>query len=195
MIDSATEIRKGEELDLDNLSSFVRTKLDGFSGDLSVRQFPGGYSNLTYLLTSGEKEYVLRRPPFGAKIKTAHDMGREYKVLSLLKPVYGKVPTPLLYCEDESVIGAPFYIMERVKGVILRNKAPKGIDLTPELLRSLSEATIDNMAALHAIDVQETGLIQMGKPEGYVQRQVEGWIRRYFKAETDQVPAMNAAAA
>lgn len=194
MIDKATDIRKGEELDVPALTAYLRSHLDNFEGELAIKQFPGGYSNLTYLLTAGGKDYVLRRPPFGAKIKTAHDMGREFKVLSLLKPVYGKVPTPMVYCEDESVIGAPFYVMEKVTGVIIRNRPPKGIDLTPELLRSLSEATIDNLADLHSIDVVSTGLIEMGKPEGYVQRQVEGWTRRYVKAETDKIPSMDAAA-
>jgi len=120
-IDKANDIRKGEELDIVSLSSYLKEHIDGLSGDLEVKQFPGGASNLTYLLKVGEKEMVMRRPPFGAKIKSAHDMGREHKVLSALSKGYSKAPTPLVYCEDESIIGAPFYVMERVKGVIIRH--------------------------------------------------------------------------
>ncbi len=118
-------------------------------------------------------------------------MGREYKVLSALKPVYRQVPQPVLYCEDESVIGAPFYLMERVEGIILRNKPPQGMELSPELMRSISEAAVDKLANLHSLDLQSSGLINMGKPEGYVHRQVEGWIRRYYNAETDKINGMD----
>ena len=118
-------------------------------------------------------------------------MEREFKVLSLLKKVYPKVPTPILYCEDMSIIGAPFYLMEKVSGVILRNRPPKGLLLTPELMKGISEAAIDNLVELHQLDVDETGLIQLGKPEGFVQRQVSGWIQRYYKAETDVLSDMN----
>lgn len=191
MIDQAQKVREGESLDTKKLSAYLNEHLDSFSGELEIRQFPSGYSNLTYLLKTGEKEYVLRRPPFGANIKSAHDMGREYKVLSALKPVYRQVPQPVLYCEDESVIGAPFYLMERVEGIILRNKPPQGMELSPELMRSISEAAVDKLANLHSLDLQSSGLINMGKPEGYVHRQVEGWIRRYYNAETDKINGMD----
>ncbi|MFP4291514.1 MAG: phosphotransferase family protein [Cyclobacteriaceae bacterium] len=191
MIDQAQKVREGESLDTKKLSAYLNEHLDSFSGELEIRQFPSGYSNLTYLLKTGEKEYVLRRPPFGANIKSAHDMGREYKVLSALKPVYRQVPQPVLYCEDESVIGAPFYLMERVEGIILRNKPPQGMELSPELMRSISEASVDKLANLHSLDLQSSGLINMGKPEGYVHRQVEGWIRRYYNAETDKINGMD----
>ena len=107
-------------------------------GPLIIEQYPAGFSNLTYLLRAGDRELVLRRPPIGAKIKTAHDMGREYRILSHLYPVYKKVPRPLLFCDDESILGAPFYVMERVNGIILRAKPPKDIDLSPEIMRGLS---------------------------------------------------------
>lgn len=194
MIDQAQKVREGENLDEDKLKRYLQEQLKDFSGDVEIQQFPSGYSNLTYLLKSGEKEYVLRRPPFGANIKSAHDMGREYRVLSALKPIYGQVPRPVHYCEEKSVIGAPFYLMERVKGIILRNKPPQGLDLTPKLMRSISEAAVDNLADLHSLDLQSSNLISMGKPEGYVQRQVEGWIKRYNKAETDKMEGMDKAA-
>lgn len=191
MIDQAKDIRKGEELNLARLRNYLGGHLTGFSGQLKVSQFPSGFSNLTYLLKSGDKEYVLRRPPFGANIKGGHDMGREFKVLSLLKPVYPKVPTPMLHCLDESVLGAEFYVMERVKGVILRGKPTKDIDLPPALMKSISESCIDNLADLHTMDLKASGLEGFGKPEGYTARQVEGWINRYYKAETDKIPAMD----
>ncbi|MBO3697901.1 phosphotransferase family protein [Roseivirga sp. E12] len=194
MIDQPKDIRKGEELDLDKLKAFLSENLPEFSGEIAVSQFPSGFSNLTYLLKSGNKEYVLRRPPFGANIKGGHDMSREFKVLSLLKPVYPKVPTPVLFCNDESVLGAEFYMMERVKGVILRGRPPKDINLSPDLMKSISEACIDNLAALHTMDIETSDLNSFGKPEGYTQRQVEGWIRRYYKAETDELGSMNAVA-
>jgi aminoglycoside phosphotransferase (APT) family kinase protein len=193
-IDKAVEVREGESPDLEKLRVYLRQQLPGFDNELTIQQFPGGYSNLTFLVKSGEKEYVLRKPPFGANIKSAHDMGREFRVLSALKPVYGPVPSPLLFCDDEQVIGSSFYIMERVSGIILRNKKPEGIDLTPATMRSISESAVDNLAELHAIDLYNTGLIKMGKPEGYIARQVEGWIKRYFIAETDTVEDMNTTA-
>jgi aminoglycoside phosphotransferase (APT) family kinase protein len=191
MIDKAKDIRKGEELDVVKLNAYLGDHLAGFSGKVEVSQFPSGFSNLTYLIKDGDKEYVLRRPPFGANIKGAHDMGREFRVLSALKPVYSKVPQPVLFCDDHTVMGADFYMMERVKGVILRSAPPKDIEMKPALMRSISESCIDNLADLHTMDLNAAGFADFGKPEGYTQRQVEGWIGRYFKAETDQLPAMN----
>lgn len=189
-IDQPGEVRANDLPDLEKLKIFLTGKILEAGEGLQIRQFPGGYSNLTYLLSSDSREFVMRKPPFGANIKTAHDMGREYGVLKALKPVYPSVPEPLLYCDDASVIGSPFYIMERVRGVILRNSIPKGMVIGPNNWRSISEAAIDNLAALHAIDIQRTGLINMGKPEGYVKRQVEGWIKRYTDAKTDEVDDM-----
>ncbi len=189
--DQPVAIRPGEELNKEKLENYLREKLDSNLTISSIQQFPKGYSNLTYLIKTTDKNFILRRPPFGANIKSAHDMGREFRVLSLLKKVYPKVPEPYLNCEDEPVMGAPFYMMERVNGVILRNKAPEGISLTPEVMRKLSEATIDNLVALHAINIETSGLAQLGKPEGYVQRQVEGWIKRYYNAETEKIASMD----
>ncbi len=190
-LDKAAQIRAGEELNVEALTRYLQQQLPHKPQSIEVKQFPSGYSNLTYLIQAGQHEYVLRRPPFGANIKSAHDMGREYRVLAALKPTYGKVPTPVLYEADETVLGAPFYMMERVKGIILRNKPPKGLDLTPELMQRISEATVDNMVALHTLDLEANGLAGMGKPDGYIQRQVEGWTQRYQKAETDTVENMN----
>ncbi|MFN8286175.1 MAG: phosphotransferase family protein [Chitinophagales bacterium] len=191
--DGSFSVRQGEELNLEQLNTWLKNNT-GIGGVLEVTQFPGGFSNLTYCLRTADKEYVLRRPPFGANIKSAHDMGREFKVLSLLKGHYNKIPQPIAFCEDESVIGAPFYIMERLKGVILRAANAPKMGLTPEQLRKSSEALIDNLVDLHALDITTTDIIQLGKPDGYVQRQVEGWIKRYFAAETDKIEHIDAIA-
>jgi aminoglycoside phosphotransferase (APT) family kinase protein len=195
LLDEPQPTRPGEELDAAKLETYLRQALPDLSGHVQIAQFPKGYSNLTYLLNVGERELVLRRPPFGAKIKTAHDMGREYRILSHLIAVYPKVPRPLAYCEDESVLGAPFYIMERVKGIILRAKPPTGLQLTPASMRRISESFIDNLTEIHGVDYVAAGLGDLGKPEGYITRQVEGWIKRYQNARTDDIPEMERIAA
>jgi aminoglycoside phosphotransferase (APT) family kinase protein len=188
LTDQPKDIRPGEELDTGRLAQYLRQTLHD-DQPLAVKQFPSGFSNLTYLVRWGSREMVLRRPPFGANVKSGHDMEREYRVLTALRTAYDKVPRPVAYTDDPAVLGCPFYLMERVNGVILRGSA-KNPDLRPDTMRRLSEILVDNLTALHAIDLEKTGLNQMGKPEGYVQRQVEGWIRRYQNAQTDEVPAM-----
>lgn len=190
LLDQPREVRRGEELNIANLSKYLSQQLGGQGGELIVRQFPSGHSNLTYSIQIGEQELVLRRPPFGANIKSAHDMSREYRILSQLHPVYNKIPRALLYCNDESIIGAPFYLMERVQGIVLRAKPPAGLPLTPDVMRNLSIASVDNLAAIHAIDYESAGLGDLGKPQGYVARQVRGWTERYANAKTDDIPAM-----
>jgi aminoglycoside phosphotransferase (APT) family kinase protein len=188
--DQSSTIRPGEELPLEPLYNYLNTHLPEVTAPLIVEQFPAGFSNLTYLLRSGDRELVLRRPPVGAKIKTAHDMSREYRILSHLYPVYPKVPRPLLFCDDESILGAPFYVMERVTGIILRAQRPTGVDLGPALMHRLSQAFIENLAEIHELDYEAAGLGELGSPQGYVKRQVEGWTKRYFNARTDDVPAI-----
>ncbi len=190
-IDKAVAARDAEVPDNYKLKNYLASHLPGLEGELVIEQFPGGYSNLTFLLKVSGREYVLRKPPHGANIKSAHDMGREFNVLTALKPVYKPIASPILYCDDLTIIGSPFYIMERVRGIILRNRVPKGMELTPPIMKSISESAIDNLAALHSIDLDTTGLINLGKPEGYIQRQVEGWIKRYVAAETDNIEGMN----
>ncbi len=193
-LDTARQVRAGEELDTTQLASFLQHTLNMPDAQLVVEQFPSGYSNLTYLLKLGEKELVLRRPPVGAEnISKGHDMGREYKVLSLVHPVYPKAPKPLAYTEDKSIIGAPFYVMERVRGIILR--ANSKIDFDEATMRKLNENFIDNFADLHKIDIYKNELIQIGKPEGYLERQVQGWAKRWQNAKTEEVPDMEKAIA
>ncbi len=192
--DRPAAVRPGEELDAGRLESYLKAHITGLTGDLVIKQFPRGFSNLTYLLAFGEQELVLRRPPFGTKIKTAHDMGREYTILSHLIQVYSKVPRPLLFCEDESVIGAPFYVMTRLQGIILRPQMPPEMIPSRETMHGIAGAFVDNLVELHAIDPLEVGLGGLGRPEGYIWRQIDGWAKRYQKARTDDIPAMAAVA-
>ena len=194
-IDQPDAPRPGEELPVEALQSYLHAQLPDLDAPLSVAQFPGGFSNLTYLLRAGEHEMVLRRPPFGANIRGGHDMAREFRILSGLRPVYSKVPRALLYCDDPAVLGAPFYVMERVAGVILRAPLPAGLALAPEQLRVTGLALIDTFAELHAIDYAAAGLSEIGKPAGYTVRQVAGWANRYAAARTDDIPALEQAAA
>ena len=194
-VDKSRKVREGEDLDAAKLEAFLKEAIPGLSGKIEISQFPSGYSNLTYMLTVGDTELVLRRPPFGNQVKSAHDMGREYKVLSRLHSVYPPAPKALAYCEDAAVLGAPFYVMERRRGIILRQSLPKDLVLKPPTLRKLCENFVDNLVALHKVDYEKAGLGDLGKPAGYVERQISGWHGRYEKAKTDEVPAMDAVAA
>lgn len=186
--DKPSEIREGEELNLQAIEQFLKSNIPNLKGDLVVKQFPSGYSNLTYFIKIGEKELVLRRPPFGTKAKTAHDMKREYTILNALHPVYHYCPKPLVYTQDLSILGCPFYIMERIKGIILRRDLPDGLVFTPDDARKLCENMLDVHFELHSIDYKKIGLEDFGKPEGYVVRQVQGWTDRYRNARTDDAP-------
>jgi len=192
MNNETTGVRKGEELDGAGLRIFLTSKLEHEIDNIEILQFPAGSSNLTYLLTIGGKEYVLRRPPFGNNVKTAHDMQREFDVLSKLSKVYNPAPKPLLYCSDESVIGSEFYLMERRKGLIIRGKAPEILENSPELQQAVCRSFVQNLSDLHSLDYKEAGLSDLGKPDGYARRQVVGWTKRYFNAKTDELPELEA---
>jgi aminoglycoside phosphotransferase (APT) family kinase protein len=194
-IDQPKPVRPGEEPDTGRLEAYLSKHVPDLDVPIAVEQFPSGHSNLTYLLRAGDRELVLRRPPFGAKIRTAHDMGREYRILSHLVDVYPRIPRPLLYCADESVLGAPFYVMERLTGIILRASAPAGLELPPALMRRLSENFVDNLVEIHRLDYEAAGLGGLGHPVGYVRRQIEGWTRRYHDARTDDIPDIERVAA
>ncbi|MBL8291979.1 MAG: phosphotransferase family protein [Bryobacterales bacterium] len=181
--------RPGEELNAGRLAEYLGVPY------VEIEQFPAGHSNLTYLVRMGESEWVLRRPPFGSRVKSAHDMGREYRVLLPLHKIYPPAPKPLLYCEDESVLGAPFYLMERRHGLVIRKQLPDAYATSPKRCRDLSRALVDNLADLHALELQTTGLAALGKPQGYVSRQIEGWVRRWQASQTQPVPEMDSLAA
>jgi aminoglycoside phosphotransferase (APT) family kinase protein len=183
--------RPGEEIDAARLAAWLNPRL-GLEGEPSIAQFPSGHSNLTYLVKwPGGREVVLRRPPAGTTVKTAHDVGREHRILARLPDVYPPAPRALALCEDAAVIGAPFFVMERVEGVVLRGaRPPKGLAWSAETMRAISEAAVDGLAALHAVDAAAAGLGDLGRPEGYVARQVRGWSERYRAARTDDVPSL-----
>ena len=190
--DQPRAVRPGEELDESALASYVDREL-GHHGTVTVEQFPGGHSNLTYLVHHGDRAYVLRRPPVGSKVKSAHDMGREVAVLSKLAPVYDRAPRVLAFESTGGLLGAPFYLMERRQGVILRRELPAELDRAK--LPRLCELLVDALVDLHAVDYVAAGLGDLGKPAGYVERQVRGWSERYIGSQTDDIPAMTEVAA
>ena len=187
-LDEARSARPGEELDQQRVADYLRAQIPELAGDFELLQFPGGKSNLTYLVRVGDTELVLRRPPHGTKAKSAHDMGREYRILSKLSPVFSPAPEPLAYCEDESLLGAPFYVMRRLHGIILRRDPPAELSLDANLAERLSQSLIETLADLHTVDYQAAGLADFGKPAGYVERQILGWNERYRRARTPDVP-------
>jgi aminoglycoside phosphotransferase (APT) family kinase protein len=186
--DKPSRVREGQGFDVARLRDFIGAHVPDASGAIEIEQFGKGYSNLTYLVKIGAREIVLRRAPPGVKIKSAHDMGREFRILSRLCDVWPKAPRPIAHCDDESLIGSAFYLMERVRGVILRARSLEGLELTPERMRKASESLVDTLAEIHTLDLAKCGLGDLGKPEGYVERQVAGWTERYRKSQTDDVP-------
>ncbi|MBI2572090.1 MAG: phosphotransferase family protein [Candidatus Schekmanbacteria bacterium] len=181
--------RPDEVLDENRLLSYLRSELGIAADAVHARQFPSGYSNLTYLITAGDRELVLRRPPFGTKAATAHDVTREFRLLQALHPHFAYCPQPVAHCDDETVLGAPFFLMERIAGLILRKDLPGALRLLTGDARRLSERLIDTLVELHSLDVDATGLGVLGKPQGYAQRQVQGWSERYRTARTPDAPA------
>jgi aminoglycoside phosphotransferase (APT) family kinase protein len=181
-------VREGEGFDFSAVERYLRDRVEGLpEGELEVRQFPSGASNLTYLLKVGDWEGVLRRPPLGPVPPKAHDMGRESRVLAKLHEAFPLAPKPYFFCEDESIIGTPFYVMERREGVVVDDEFPEGVEPTRELCRGISRTVADTLAELHAVDPDEAGLGDLGRPEGFLERQVKGWIGRYEKARTDEI--------
>ncbi|HLM54755.1 MAG TPA: phosphotransferase family protein [Pyrinomonadaceae bacterium] len=195
-------VRASEELDWAALASYLRERLPGVAGvefdgpaSLTVEQFPGGHSNLTYLLRFGSAEFVLRRPPFGPVAPKAHDMAREFRILQALHPVYPLAPRPYLLCEDGEVVGATFYVMERRRGLVVRSEEPPELEGRPGKRRRASAAVVDALAALHDVDIRAHGLDALGKPAGFVERQVRGWAERWHRSQTEEVAEMDALSA
>ncbi|MBB2497208.1 phosphotransferase family protein [Aquipseudomonas ullengensis] len=188
LTDQSTGIRDGEELDSAIIDQYLKAHIPGLVGEPRISQFPGGASNLTYLLEYPNQEFVLRRPPFGHKAKSAHDMGREFRILNQLNDGFPYCPKAYVHCTDDSVIGAEFYVMQRVNGIILRTDMPAELNFSTEQTRELCKSFIDKLVDLHNVDYQACGLADLGKPEGYVKRQIEGWTDRYEKAMTPDAP-------
>ena len=185
-----SEIRKGEELDEESLRAYLKSQLGWEPSNTIIEQFPAGSSNLTYLVRADSDEFVLRRPPFGNTVKTAHDMRREFDVLLKLSKVYPPAPKPMLFCDDESVIGSEFFLMERRNGLVIRGRSSDKLDRSLELQRSVCQSFIQNLADLHGLDFEAAGLGGLGHPEGYCRRQVDGWTKRYVAAKTHEHPEL-----
>jgi aminoglycoside phosphotransferase (APT) family kinase protein len=200
MDQDANAVRPGEQLDWARLVAWLRERLPacGLPGldvtrEPDVAQFPGGHSNLTYLVRFGDVDIVVRRPPFGPVPPTAHDMAREFRWLSVMHGVFPLAPRAYLLCEDLDVIGSVFYAMERRHGLVVRAEEPPAL-ADPAARRRVSEAMIDTLADLHAIDVTAQGLSALGKPAGFVERQVRGWSDRWHRSKTTPLPEMDALA-
>jgi aminoglycoside phosphotransferase (APT) family kinase protein len=189
MSQGTIDVRQGEALDVEKLEPYLRHHLDMPSSPLVIRQFSAGHSNLTYLLSTGEWEAVLRRPPLGPVAPKAHDMAREFRVLRSLNSVFEYVPEPLLLCEMSGVIGSPFFVMERKKGVVLNGDLPPGTTRTKELCHSLSEQFVRTLVELHNIEYEKIGLGDFGYPHGFLERQVKNMFNRLERAKTDDIPA------
>jgi aminoglycoside phosphotransferase (APT) family kinase protein len=204
MIDTVHDtrpVRTSEQLEWSRLAAYLRAELpkriDGLdaAAEMEVEQFPGGHSNLTYLLRFGDREVVLRRPPFGPVPPRAHDMARECRLLAAVHPVFPLAPRPYLLCNELTVAGFVFYVMERRRGIVIRDDEPPELRDRIDLRRGISEAMIDTLADLHAIDLAEHGLDSLGKPAGFVARQIRGWTERWHGAKTSDVPEMEQLAA
>ncbi|MGO4919646.1 phosphotransferase family protein [Maribacter spongiicola] len=182
-------VREGEELNDVKIKDFLleHDLITDTKSELQVHQFSNGFSNLTYLLHIEDKEYVLRRPPFAAP-KRGHDMGREYKVIHNLNKVFDKAPKAFAYTEAVDVIGAPFYIMSKVSGEILTAKEAKARQVSPSEFKIISNTWLDTFVAFHNVDYKAVGLDNLGRPVGYVERQVTNWGKQYLAASTDDVP-------
>ena len=191
LIDQPKATRAEDALDINAVSAFVKSHYPNAFGALDIKQFPGGASNLTYQLNFDNVSLILRTSPKGTKAKGAHDMAREFRIMERLKPSYHYVPEMIALCSDESVIGREFYVMEKISGIIPRANLPKALTLSETEVNMLCRNVIDTLIELHKVDIQSTGLHELGKGIGYCQRQVDGWSERYKKAKTWNVPSCN----
>lgn len=187
-LDSAGRVRDGEQPDTAALDRWLRANIEGLAGAPVIRQFHGGASNWTYHIAYRNRDLVLRRAPVGTKARGAHDMAREFRIQRALRPVYRYVPRMLAYCADRTVIGSEFYVMEKLDGIILRREPPPGLALPPQQARTLCYRLLDCLIELHDIDYRSEGLAELAPGAGYLERQIEGWSRRYRAARTWNVP-------
>ena len=185
-------MRRGEELDLSALRDYLdRVLPEGGAAGLEIEQFPHGHSNLVYLVRTDRREYVLRRPPLGPLAPKAHDMAREYRVLDAIHPHFPEAPRVFLLCEDPAVIGGVFFLMERRRGLVVRDSIPAELAVIPDYPRRVSEAFVDCLVRLHSIDISQPHIRALGKPEGFLERQVRGWQDRWNRAQIEQLPEMD----
>ena len=189
MLDTANPVRKGEEIDSNAVTEYLMSQGIALQGQPEVTQFSGGASNWTYRLKYANRDLILRRPPKGTKAKSAHDMVREYKVQKALQSLYPRVPNMVALCTDDRVIGCDFYVMDRIEGIIPRANLPKALTLSEQQVSELCRQVVDALIDLHKVDyTQNPDLVALGKGEGYCERQVMGWDKRYEQARTPDVP-------
>ncbi len=184
------DVRVDERFDATRLEPWLRERLPDTCGPFELAQFGGGHANLTYLISFGVTEYVLRRPPLGPVAPSSHDMSREHRVLKDLWQEFPLAPRSYVLCEDESVIGAPFHVMERRHGIAIRTELPQGYDWTPELNARGGNMVNDVLATMHCVDPAKAGLGELGRPEGFVERQLSGWSKRWEAAKHEDMPDM-----
>ena len=182
-------VRQGEEIDPEQLDAVLKRVVPGLQGTPSIKQFPSGASNLTYLIGYDNRELVLRRPPPGIKAASAHSMIREYRVISALEKEYPAVPNAFFYTDDESMLGSEFYLMDKINGVLVKDKIPAQWNFTVADHHRFSKVIFDKLIELHTVDIQAAGLSEFGKPKGYAERQILGWNKRFANAQTPDVPA------
>ena len=187
LVDRPIEVRAEDALDIPVVDAFLKERVAGLEGRPEVAQFPGGASNLTYLLRYPERDLILRRPPFGHKAKSAHDVLREARIMAALKPVYPYVPEIVALGVDQALMGCDFYVMERLVGIIPRRDLPQGLGLDEAATRKLCLAVLDKLIELHLVEPETAGLRGLAKGAGYVRRQVEGWSERWRQASTPDV--------
>ncbi|WP_046656551.1 phosphotransferase family protein [Lysobacter capsici] len=186
--DGSRAVRAGEELDAAAVDAWLKPRLPHLQGTPQVTQYAGGASNWTYRLHYDNDDLILRRPPAGKKAKSAHDMGREFRIQQALGSVFPFVPAMYAHCEDLEVIGAEFYVMQRLDGLILRKNLPPGLELSRDKVRTLCIHVLDTLIALHQVDHRAAGLEHLAPGAGYGQRQIDGWSKRYTDARTWNVP-------
>lgn len=187
-VDQPKEVRGEDSFDVAAVDGWLKQHVD-LEGAPEVKQFPGGASNLTYQLNYPGRDLILRRPPGGQIPKSGHDMRREFTVQSKLAPVFPYVPKMIAFCDDHDVIGTDFYVMERMRGIIMRSDLPEGMTLSPEQARELSTSWVERLVDLHAVDPVAADLGDLGRGSGYVDRQIDGWSKRYAAARTRNVPS------
>lgn len=185
------DVRPDERLDVGRLEPYLRDRLPGADGPLTVAQFGGGHANLTYLLRFGDREFVLRRPPLGPVAPSAHDMKREHRVQRALTAAYSLCPPSFLYCDDPDVIGADFHVSERRYGVVIRTEIPERFRGQPALNRRIGWMLVDAMASLHRVNPAVIGLDDLGRPDGFAARQLSGWTKRWYAAKDRDLPAVD----
>ncbi|QOC21327.1 phosphotransferase family protein [Wenzhouxiangella sp. AB-CW3] len=184
LLDQPRSLREEDRFDIEAVDQWLRGRVAGLEGQPQVEQFSRGASNLTYRLRYANRDLILRRPPPGTKAKSAHNMVREYEIQKALRPIYPYVPEMLALCTNDSVIGCDFYVMERVRGIILRKNLPPGLELDREQTATLCRNAIERLIELHSVDVEAAGLDRIGKGTGYNRRQIDGWSERYQRAKT-----------